>query len=102
MTPSKSKYTRRPLSAASTWNVLRYQPTPCQGNLPEKPCVLGSNGPAMAQSCGSRTAVHAESSNSGASAPAGSPLVNFQSGLKLITCRPDRSAPGTADWEGSA
>jgi hypothetical protein len=70
MAPSNSMLKYFPLAPAGSANDLRYQPVPKMGSEPVCGLSLESNGPSIAQSWGSRTGRHAESSNSGFSAPA--------------------------------
>src|ERR1035437_3261940 len=89
-------YTRCPVVPFCV-NVFRYQPTPCHGSFPVLPEALGLNGPAIAQSCGKRTACHAESSKLNCLAASGcSPLVKRQSRLKSCTARCPKANTGTS------
>src|SRR5258708_37536110 len=81
--------TFRPAHAAGALNVFRYQVRPlhwiCSPRCPGVDQL--SNVSVSLKVCGVETVDHAESSNPGASAPAGSAFRNFQSGLKLSVWR---------------
>ena len=90
---------------AGTLNVVRYQPTPTHGRPPVLPgfheSLSAENGPVMAQSCGTRTDSHAESSKPGACAPSASPRWNAQSRKSVSRLGDDSTAKCVTDRDFS-
>src|SRR5271157_2198380 len=101
MAPSNITPTDWPLAFSGRVKALRYHPVPKIGKAPVWGFCLESNGPSMAQSCGRRSSVQAESWKPGCSAPAASPLKKRQPSSKFRRRWPVRAmAVGAAMLRG--
>src|SRR5215211_3961381 len=88
--PSNSRKTLSPALPAGSRKRLRYQATPVERSLMSLRKASSSF-----HARGSVASFHAELSNPGASAPAGSPTKSFQPGLKLYLALGFRGAAWT-------